>query len=288
MTDYKIAIRSYDRSNLFPDKTYKMLQMQKDIDLENRLYIFVADEEEKEKYKASLGNSPYREIVVAKKGGKEVNKFMGNFFEEGENVFFLDDDHIGFFEFNELHPKATPILNATNMHEYLLDGFKTIEAENKRGFIFRNIQNAFWLKHSPFKELKPAFFYGGAYGIRNDPYLLESFYSQCDDCERTAKILELDQSVLVYNWAGIIFRKGEDYGANAGGMQTSGDRKDNNEEVLELYAKSPLIRKYFNEPVFSERVRGYDLPMKKLHIPRNRRKWQNYFEQETELFGEWN
>ena len=45
LDDYVIACRSYKRANVFPHKTYRMLAHN---GLTDRLYIFVANQEEKE------------------------------------------------------------------------------------------------------------------------------------------------------------------------------------------------------------------------------------------------
>lgn len=282
--DFVIAVRSYDRSKLFIDRTYKMLAAQADIRLEERLYIFVADQVEFDKYKGELGDKPYKEmVIVGQKGGDKAMWAITNYFEAGQHILFLDDDHLGFFEFSSIGASAKPNLNANNLVKYVTDAFNTLETFALSGFIFRNIQNSFWLKKSPFKEIKPFFFYGGCFGLVNDRELIRSTYAQCDDCERTAKILEKDKAVLVYNWAGIIFEKGKDYGANAGGMQSSGDRDEGvSDRVKDLYENSPVVKKYFETPLFNSTVKSYDLKMKKQSYKRNRPIWHSYFEADKE------
>lgn len=285
MVDFVIAVRSYDRATMFVERTWAMLNKQIGMDLKNRLYIFVASDEQKTLYEDALKGKDYNRIVVGPKGGNHINKFMSEYFEVGQNILFLDDDHLGFFEYNDLSGDADPDLGATNMLKYVEDGFKTIEEYGISGFIFRNIQNAFWLKKAHFKEIKPFFFYGGCYGLKNDRNLMTTQFAQCDDCERTAKILEKDGHVLVYNWAGIVFKKGKDYGSNAGGMQSSGDRADGriDQEVQKLYADTPIIQKYFEEPIYKKEINAFDLTFKRQRYNKNRPVWKTYFEEKTKV-----
>ena len=82
-----IAIPSYNRPNELRTKTLKTLQ-------ENRIprekiYIFVI-EEEYEKYKEFIESS-YK-IVVGKKGLVPQREFAEEYFGEGQEIVFMDDD----------------------------------------------------------------------------------------------------------------------------------------------------------------------------------------------------
>ena len=61
VNNYVIACRSYDRPDIFPLKTYRMLAHN---NLTDRLYIFVANQHEKERYEHSLKGMPYKKIIV--------------------------------------------------------------------------------------------------------------------------------------------------------------------------------------------------------------------------------
>lgn len=85
---YQIAVVSYKRYEVLNTQTLVTLQnLQADKD---KIHIFVANEEELEKYKAVCGDD-YRYVVgVAGIGGQR--KFLNNYFADKEKVFCMDDD----------------------------------------------------------------------------------------------------------------------------------------------------------------------------------------------------
>jgi len=84
----KIAIPSYKREKILTSKTLPLLKRYGFGD--DEIDIFVADEEEYSVYKKLL--SPDINIVVAIKGIKNVREFMSCYYEEGEEVVYIDDD----------------------------------------------------------------------------------------------------------------------------------------------------------------------------------------------------
>ena len=90
VSDYQIAIPSYKRDKTLRDKTLRVLERY-GVD-PRKVTIFVANQEELEIYKDTLGDSPYANLVVAIKGIMEVRNFMWNYFPEGTPVLFMDDD----------------------------------------------------------------------------------------------------------------------------------------------------------------------------------------------------
>jgi len=87
---YQIAIPSFMRDQTLAKKTLKVLEHYK-ID-PKRVTIFMANEEEREKYAKTLAASPYQNLVIAQQGIKEVRNFMWNYYPEGTPVLFMDDD----------------------------------------------------------------------------------------------------------------------------------------------------------------------------------------------------
>lgn len=87
---YQIAIPSFMRDETLAKKTLKVLERYK-VD-PKRVTIFMANEEEREKYAKTLANSPYQNLVIAQKGIKEVRNFMWTYYPEGTPVLFMDDD----------------------------------------------------------------------------------------------------------------------------------------------------------------------------------------------------
>jgi len=89
LDDYVIACRSYKRANIFPYKTYRMLAHN---GLTDRLYIFVANQEEKHLYEKALEGHPYKKIVVGELGGANATRAICRFFPVGQRIIFVDDD----------------------------------------------------------------------------------------------------------------------------------------------------------------------------------------------------
>ena len=62
MTDYVIAIPSYKRADTLNKKTLNILK-KTDIQLKEKVYIFVADEDEYELYKAKINPADYHSLI---------------------------------------------------------------------------------------------------------------------------------------------------------------------------------------------------------------------------------
>jgi hypothetical protein len=245
--DYVIAVRSYARAHDFPQMTYKVLH---DAGLTSILHIFVASPEEKQTYQAALGDRPYKEIIVGELGGANAIRAICNYFPIGQRIVFMDDD---FRNFGYVHGPA-------DLTGLLADGFQTIDKYNCGAFTFDFISNRFWLKDKPRKIIRPFHLVGGFFATRNDPALIITDTSHCDDLIRSVRYIERYGGVLVYS--GAYFRT--KYGTEPGGMQQSGDRANTAQIVQALYDSDPVIRAYAVPP-FKEKQTGYtSIKLKKL------------------------
>lgn len=88
--DYKVAIPSYKRAETLKEKTLSLLTRHS-IDPE-KVTIFVADEDEKQKYQQTLKDTPYNNIVVGIVGMGAIRRFIQNYYPEGTYVMNFDDD----------------------------------------------------------------------------------------------------------------------------------------------------------------------------------------------------
>lgn len=288
---YKIAIRTYKRSDSFVEKTYKMLSDQTDINLSECLYLFVANNDEKVLYEKALDGKSYKDIIVGIVGIKEITDFILDYFGDNQEIFFFDDDLFGFFEYPGPPLSSKIIKDSKNLHTYLIDGFKTIKEENISTFAFKSMQNALFVGHKPFKEIRPHYLVGSAWGAITNKKLLETMYGHNEDMERTAKVIDLDGGSLVYNWAGTVTHiNNVGQGLNEGGMQSSGDRGDKETRIdftkkiaFELAEKTSMT-KYFNGPFFSDKLQAWDWKMKSITSLRKynikEKSWKNYFGKE--------
>lgn len=88
--DYQIAIPSYARAELLRDKTLAWLDKHK-VDRE-RITVFVANEQESDKYRYVLGHS-YR-VVIGVIGKVNQQRFYHNHYPKGTPLLNLDDDTV--------------------------------------------------------------------------------------------------------------------------------------------------------------------------------------------------
>ena len=128
--DWVIACRTYKRSKIFLEQTYNTLS---ENNLTDKLFIFVADQEEYDIYKQELANKTYKDLVVAVKGGTAARNFMIKYFPEGTFIFMIDDDNQFFFEFND----KNHMTKSFNLREICEDGFKTIKENNLSFWTFK-------------------------------------------------------------------------------------------------------------------------------------------------------
>lgn len=87
---YNIAIPSYKRDKTVKIKTLKVLEKYKISP--KKVTIFVANEEEKDKYTKTLSDCQYKNIVVAKPTLCAARNFIRSYYNEGDMVLNLDDD----------------------------------------------------------------------------------------------------------------------------------------------------------------------------------------------------
>ena len=87
-SDYVIAIPSYKREKTLRDKTLKVLQQYK-IPKE-KIFVFVANKEEYEKYKATIPPY-YNKLIVGIVGMGNIRNFITDYFPEGKKIFNMDE-----------------------------------------------------------------------------------------------------------------------------------------------------------------------------------------------------
>jgi hypothetical protein len=197
--DYVIAVRTYARSQMFPSMTYKTLERSR---LTDRLYIFVANNEEKHLYQEALTGKPYKAIVVGALGGANATRAICDYFPVGKRIVFMDDDLEQFFEFQGDKPGVPFIKDSDRLGRYITDGFATIDRFGLGSFTFSFYQNRMWLSDKPFKQFRPFTLAGNFFGVRNDRSMIPTKHSHSDDLVRSCRYLDTYGGVLVYWWAG--------------------------------------------------------------------------------------
>jgi hypothetical protein len=242
MADFVIAVRTYKRASTFVLRTYKTLE---ENNLTDRLYIFVASEEERVLYETALAGKTYKELIVAELGAQKAMNFAIRYFPEGKPIVFFDDDLYRFFTFNSAGKYCK---RAINLKDYILDGFQTTEHLGTNGFGFSFIGNKLYLKGKPFKEFRTFFLPGNCFALRNDHSLIiTETDGHLDDAVRNLRLLERYRGVLIYWWGGFETY----YGTEAGGLQSYG--RENQEEIAKnIWNGVPNIQKYYSPPFVSK------------------------------------
>lgn len=286
MHDFVIAVRSYQRAEMFRDMTYAMLSKQEGINLKECLYIFVADGEEHDRYTQVLGDLPYKKIVIGRKGGKEIIDFISDYFPYLQPIVFMDDDLEEFFEFTDTPSKSTFNKSSTQLLRYIEDGFKTLEV-TQSAFSFSFYSNEFYLQGKPWKEFRPAELAGGFFGCLNKPSNIKTDTAHLDDISRSCRLITKYGGVLIYQWGGFKTATGK----NPGGLQSSGDRGLDPETRTEhlrwkaeqVYKNNPEVNK-FCKPPQHQSYSGLTVlklkpitSIKKIH-PFEHFKWSQYFQ----------
>jgi hypothetical protein len=254
---YKIAIRSYKRHELVVSRTLKILT-ENSID-KSRIYIFVANEEEYELYSKTCSHL-VGSIIIGELGGWQQTKFIQDYFPEGTPLFFMDDDLIYFYEFENSPEKENFVKNSVNLEEYILDGFQTLLQLNiLTAFTFKGMTNHFYVNGKPWKEFRTSVLHGGYWGCFNSKDFVVENYSHCDDSIRTARTIDKFGGMLTYNWIGFH----NNYGTEIGGMQVTGERDDTLSKTYEILKNENSVRKFYKEtPSYDKKATLYHLILK--------------------------
>lgn len=228
MKDWVIAIPSYRRAQTLRDKTLAYLSSC-GVGPE-RISIFVADESERDIYRAVLGN--YYHLVVAQPGMRAVRNFIQNYYQEGQLVFNLDDDLIGLFE--RVSDKEVRPLTA--LSDIIDQGFNLCQRLRLRLFGINAVLNPFFMKPEVSVNLK--YIVGCAWGCINshDPRLAVTLDDK-EDFERTIKFYMLDGGVVRLNWIAPKTR----YYKEPGGMQVERTEQRVDQSARYLAKTYPLF-----------------------------------------------
>jgi hypothetical protein len=222
--DFVIAVRSYDRPDLIMIKTYAFL---KECGLLDKTYIFVANQTEYERYKINLQKDGFdlQRLIVGERGGAAINRFISNYFPEGQRLLCLDDDLMSSTLYNKDTKKFCN--GSPHFRSVIEECFTVMEANNFGSFTFNyhtsNSPNGLLARASPKISFKNNFLQGSHYGTLNNRELLhtDDIDSQIDDTLRTAKFFNRYGGVMTYHYFSI---KNMTVGVEKGGLQSSGCR----------------------------------------------------------------
>jgi hypothetical protein len=271
---YVIAIPSYQRYSILEQKTLSMLnkyQIPK-----KKIYIFVADQDEKKVYESNLNHDLYGQIIVGQKGLKNQRNFIAKYFPEGQEIFQLDDDvgelkilvnkitnQADFSKFQQTQRKKTKkkVINPRRQYtqsfrkqnflkplpdldKFVIKAFQTLKDKNLYLWGIYPINNPYFMSHQITTDLR--LIVGPVWGIinRHDEDLILTI-DEKEDVERTLQHYSKDNGVLRFNNVSAITT----YYKTPGGMQAhQRDRKkDALESAMYLNKKYPALTQLYLE-----------------------------------------
>lgn len=220
----KIVIPTYDRSDRF--ETLKFLK-NNNIPLDN-IYIFLANEEEKEKYINSFGNDC--NFIIGVLGLSNQRNFISNYFDEGEILVYMDDD------IENITHKENKIFT-----EWLNDCIEYLQNSDYGLLGISPSVNPFFFNNNKSKSFKTGNYYaiGAFYICKNDKNIILDENIILEDWERSIKYLLKYGSTIRYN---NVLIKTKYFGK--GGLFTIRTKENYINSVNQLLYKYNSILKY--------------------------------------------
>lgn len=216
-----IAIPSYQRASMLVSHTLGFL-MRENYPAD-KIYIFVANQEEWEEYDRVLPRGSYSQLVVGVRGLLNQRRFINEFFPEGQILVQMDDDVRGVKSLRS----DQNFLNLVNF------GVSLIATKSKKGRLFGVLPNDDGRKMREQVTRHLTHIIGSFFICINDKDCVPTV-QEGEDYERS--ILYFRKYGEVYRWQGAGVATA--YMKNAGGLQQPG-RLDQREEdigyLLETY-----------------------------------------------------
>lgn len=205
LKDYVIAIPSYKRATTLNDRTLKLLQ-EYDIDKE-RIFIFVADQEEREIYENTI-DKYYNKIIVGEPGIKNIRNFMPNYFPEGQHIVYIDDDIYRIEEcINDdfmLDKKNNKLERLSLLHYFIENAFNVIEKNQFGCWGVYPVYNPYFMKPTTdnindYTTTKLCYIIGFFTGCINHRHSEIRTVDDKEDVERSIKYYLNDDGLVRFN-----------------------------------------------------------------------------------------
>ena len=233
MTNWKVVVPSYNRPDGFKQKTLATLKYHKVP--ADRIYLFVANEEQKAAYEAVLEKSDVAHIVVGIKGLPEIRNFIFDFFPKGTPLVSLDDDVRGFVRL--VGDRVRP-LKPAEFGQLVDRAFKECDRVGAKFWGDYPVPNPFYMSDSISHDLK--FIIGSFWGCYNpgNDVRITIGHGEKEDYMRAIQFWERDKKIVRLNF---LSHKTATYN-EAGGLQSDGVKariKRENETVDAMLKKWP-------------------------------------------------
>jgi len=239
MSDYIIAIPSYKRAEVCRDKTLAMLRTNKIP--ASKIYVYLANKEEKEEYEKVLDKSSYHELIVGIKGLAPQRQFIMSKWGEGKHIVFFDDDVA------KIDLTLSPKFRGKSLDHFIKAAFQECKTHHSYIWGVYPVFNPFFRKDRDEMSTCLNYIVGAFYGIINRPNLksiqltITKENGQKEDVERTIKYFIHDGIVLRFNKVGFITK----YYGKSGGLGTFEARlkpmKEASEKLLAKYGEYGTI-----------------------------------------------
>jgi len=193
-SDYIVAIPTYNRADVLVEKT---LQTLKDGRVSaNKIHVFVANEDEREKYAAVIPKELYSTIIVGVLGIAQQRRYISQYFPVGKNIVSLDDDVEGLYR-----RKSEKVLQKIrNLDDFFREAFRRLKRENLYLWGIYPVCNPFFMKPNVTTNLK--FIIGTVHGYinRKDADVeLSGNIAEKEDYEQSIRFFNKDGGVLRFN-----------------------------------------------------------------------------------------
>lgn len=234
MVDWKVVVPSYNRVDGFREKTLKTLQHHKIP--ASRIYLFVANEEQKALYEAGLEPGSVGHIVVGEKGLPAVRNFIFKHFPVGTPLVSFDDDVRGFVCLDPPKGKLRDVRPA-ELGELFDMAFAECKKVGARFWGDYPVPNAYFMSNAISYDLK--FIMGSFWGCFNPGKEVQITIGngEKEDYMRTIQFWEQDHAVVRLNF---LSHKTATYN-EAGGLQSDGQQARIEREKATVDA---LLKKY--------------------------------------------
>ena len=209
MNDYVIAIPSYKRNETLKKKTMKVLGEYKISP--KKIYIFVADNNQKKLYENTLESKTYNKIVVGKPGIQHIRNFMPKYFPQGKKIVYMDDDiskisicnNTNISNDHSYDKKNNKLERLQNLDKFIKSAFTMSKKRKMDNWGVYPTDNPYFmkptLKNNSHISTDLKFLIGFLTGVVNNRKAEVRSIGDKEDYERTIKYYLKDDGVLRYN-----------------------------------------------------------------------------------------
>ena len=284
--NYVVAIPSYKRSKLVSKNTLHTL-ISKKVPKE-KIYIFVANEKEKQDYLENVPKNMYHRIIVGVIGLRDQRNYITKYFPEKQLIVELDDDVKDVLKLipgkgknREEIQKNNKLSPIKDLHSFIIVAFNTLITNGKKPHLWGvyPVDNPYFMSDKVTDDLR--FVVGPMWGkINRKNKALTLKLNEKEDFERTLRHYKMDKSVIRFNNVTI----NTAYYTTPGGMQSEDkDRYVEAEKSANFLEKNfpKLVTKYYKGKTKRPEVRLKDSDDKKTKVNTANKKYNKKTRRKT-------